>query len=379
MLKNELAAAALIAVIAGAAPAQAAPGDSSAAPPAGGSAAAAPGKETPASAAPEQAAAPKKKSNTAAKVAVYAAQTAAGAAVSAVVVKALTKQKSEKSTSTKSTTRASLALAKSPGMGRRGAFSPHPLGSKAGLMQLLRSDPTFRSRIAKHFKVADRDIVTWVDKNLNMFKLKQDMKTMVYGVRKGGQVFKVSQTIPKGTKVFGLPDGYVVMKEVCGNPVAAYLPPLPTLVEPDLAGAKAPRIAAAPIITLPAGVAPNAPTKVPGPLSSAVLDTTTNELFNVSAPSPFTPPPPTPPAPPPVSHLPTPNSPPGTHFPPVTPPFLPSTPGGPTDPGLSFSPEHPNVPEVPEVPESPAWILVLAGAAPLVVFLRRRRPETYRA
>lgn len=95
-----------------------------------------------------------------------------------------------------------------------------------------------------------------------MFRLQRVVKTWVYGLTRAGRIIRVAQRLPRGTNVFGLPDGYVVMKEVCGNPVVAYLPPVPSPLAPTAIIAPPVEL---PIIfeAVPAEVVPIAPAGMP--------------------------------------------------------------------------------------------------------------------
>lgn len=135
------------------------------------------------------------------------------------------------------------------GMGRRDAFSPAKMESKAKLLRCLREDARFRKNLARHFGVSEGELVDYVDDNVKLFYLKEDLKTDVYAVTRTGRRYRVSQRIPKGVLVFGLPDGYVMMKSNCGNPVVATLPPVPS---------SAPVAAVAPQPPAPTAVAPPA-------------------------------------------------------------------------------------------------------------------------
>ncbi len=133
------------------------------------------------------------------------------------------------------------------GMGRRDAFSPAKMESKAKLLRCLREDARFRKNLARHFGVSEGQLIDYVDDNVKLFYLKEDLKTDVYAVTRAGRRYRVSQRIPKGVLVFGLPDGYVMMKSNCGNPVVATLPPVPS---------PAPVAAVTPLPPAPAAVAP---------------------------------------------------------------------------------------------------------------------------
>ncbi len=110
-------------------------------------------------------------------------------------------------------------------MGRRGAFSPAMVQNKAQLMQYLKNNARFRTALARHFRVSEYEILNYAQDHLQLMTLKNNMKVKTYGVSKTGKIFPANQTLPRGSKVFALSDGTVVMKQVCGNPVLVQLPP----------------------------------------------------------------------------------------------------------------------------------------------------------
>lgn len=147
------------------------------------------------------------------------------------------------------------------GMGRRDAFSPARMESKARLLRCLRKDARFRRNLARHFGVSEGRLVDYVDDNVKLFYLKEDLKTDVYAITRTGRRYRVSQRIPRGVLVFGLPDGYVMMKANCGNPVVATLPPVP---RPAPVAAVAPQPPAPAEAAPPAEAVAGAREEVPG-------------------------------------------------------------------------------------------------------------------
>lgn len=112
-------------------------------------------------------------------------------------------------------------------MGRNGAFSPAMINSKPQLIQYLKNNPRFRQTLARHFGVSQYDVINYANDNLQLITLKKNMRVKTYGVSKSGKIFPANQTLPRGSKVFALSDGTVVMKQICGNPVLVQLPPVP--------------------------------------------------------------------------------------------------------------------------------------------------------
>ena len=119
-----------------------------------------------------------------------------------------------------------------PGFERRGAFGPYALQSKEKLLYTLQKYPSFRRNLARHFGVSEAELLTYIDKNVVLKALPTARSTRVFGVTPGGRIFAVNQRLPKGALVFSLPDGTAILKEICGNPVLAYLPPTPGSTTP---------------------------------------------------------------------------------------------------------------------------------------------------
>lgn len=130
------------------------------------------------------------------------------------------------------TLRPQSAARPQPAMGRRNAFHPTPIVDKKNLVRSLRENARFRRDLARHFRVPESRLLAYVDENLRLFALPGDTRTEVWGVDRRGRTFRVRQRLPKGTLVFGLADGTMVLKEICGNPLITYLPPVGSMIPP---------------------------------------------------------------------------------------------------------------------------------------------------
>src|SRR5437867_150455 len=75
--------------------------------------------------------------------------------------------------------------------GRRSAFSNRVMGSKQELENCLQMDPKFRNALKQQYHMTDSELMTYVQDNLQYFKLQRAQRMTVYGMRRNGQVFRV--------------------------------------------------------------------------------------------------------------------------------------------------------------------------------------------
>jgi len=159
-----------------------------------------------------------------------------------------------------------------PGFQRRGAFAPNPVQSKDRMFYLMQKYPSFKRNLARHFGVSEPELIQYFNENLQLRRLPKALRTQVFGVTPSGRIFSEAQRIPAGALVFTLPDGTAVLKEICGNPVLSYLPPMPgsapvataiiparplaPIVPPTLAAAAIPPPGALPFSSVSVPVAP---------------------------------------------------------------------------------------------------------------------------
>ena len=118
------------------------------------------------------------------------------------------------------------------GMGRRGAFGPAPMRSRQDLIRQLRASSTFRRNLSRHFGVPEAELERYIIENVKFTTLDKPLRSDVYAVSRTGRIFKVRQRIPKGTPVFALYDGNVMLKAICSNPVVPTILPVPTPAKP---------------------------------------------------------------------------------------------------------------------------------------------------
>lgn len=92
------------------------------------------------------------------------------------------------------------------------------------LVAQVQRDPIARQRLAKHFHVAQANLVAYFRQNLKVITINKSGWRPVYGVDRTGRIYRSRDYFHKGAKVFGLKDGTPVLKLACGNPLITSLP-----------------------------------------------------------------------------------------------------------------------------------------------------------
>ena len=144
------------------------------------------------------------------------------------------------------------------GMGRRGAFGPAPMRSRQDLIRQLRANSRFRKNLSRHFGVPEAELERYITENVKFTTLDKPLRSDVYAVSRTGRIFKVRQRIPRGTPVFALYDGNVMLKAICSNPIVPTLLPVPTPVKP-ITSIAPPREVVVPFPPVPGGEQPITP------------------------------------------------------------------------------------------------------------------------
>ena len=98
------------------------------------------------------------------------------------------------------------------------------------LISQVSSNPTVRARFARHFRIPESRVVSYMRANLVESYIPSTKRYTVYCVHHSGTFYPVKQTFQRGTKVFALRNGEPVMKWVCGNPLSHLLPSVETRV-----------------------------------------------------------------------------------------------------------------------------------------------------
>jgi hypothetical protein len=107
----------------------------------------------------------------------------------------------------------------------------------------VKGNPAIRARMARHFKVAEKDLVPYLERNLTVVTVKKTGRYPVWGVTRSGRIYRSTTHYRAGWRAFGLRDGSVLFKWSCGNPMLASLPRVPV---PIAKAPPVPRITALP-------------------------------------------------------------------------------------------------------------------------------------
>jgi hypothetical protein len=119
---------------------------------------------------------------------------------------------------------------------RRNCFTPVVIQSKQHLLYLLHTDHKFRKNLARHFRMSEPELIRCINENVKYSVLKQDTYVTNHGVTRTGRIFSFRQRMPKGSPVFTMADGTLVLKAACGNPIGVLVcpEPRPVAVRPKL-------------------------------------------------------------------------------------------------------------------------------------------------
>ena len=110
----------------------------------------------------------------------------------------------------------------------RDRFLKEPVLTTEALVEALKTDPTFRRNIAKHFNLPEDRVVEFAQDALVPYILPTDTSVMNYGVTKSGLIYGKKMNLKKGTRVWATRDGKPILKWSCSNPL---LPKAPVLKE----------------------------------------------------------------------------------------------------------------------------------------------------
>ena len=102
------------------------------------------------------------------------------------------------------------------------SFINYHVDTVSQLSQQVAVNAVVRGRLARHFHLAQNDMVTYIQHNLVLSYLKAPGRYQVACVTPAGREYYVSQNLPKGTPVFALAStGQPILKRVCGNPLVS--------------------------------------------------------------------------------------------------------------------------------------------------------------
>uniref|UniRef100_UPI00286CAD73 PEP-CTERM sorting domain-containing protein n=1 Tax=Armatimonas sp. TaxID=1872638 RepID=UPI00286CAD73 len=110
----------------------------------------------------------------------------------------------------------------------RDRFLKEPVLTTEALVEALKTEPSFRRNIAKHFNLPEDRVVEFVEDALVPYILPTDTSVMNYGVTKSGLIYGKKMSLKKGTRVWATRDGKPILKWICSNPL---LPKAPVLKE----------------------------------------------------------------------------------------------------------------------------------------------------
>lgn len=99
------------------------------------------------------------------------------------------------------------------------AFLNKAAYTQNALVTQVQNDPKVMSRYTRHFGMTKQEVIEYF-KTLRLDTLKEDGVYLVYNVPNTEEVRARSIFYKKGTKVWVDPDGGIVLKASCGNPMA---------------------------------------------------------------------------------------------------------------------------------------------------------------
>lgn len=114
----------------------------------------------------------------------------------------------------------------------------------------VKTNALVRKRMARHFKVSEKELVSYLERNITTVTVKESGRYPVWGVTRTGRIYRSSTYYRRGWRAFGLKNGTPLFKWSCGNPMAAKLPAVPLPVakaRPAPSVRRAPPVAAVPV------------------------------------------------------------------------------------------------------------------------------------
>ncbi len=94
----------------------------------------------------------------------------------------------------------------------------------AGFVWLLQRNAALRQRYARHFKIPEGEVVSFVRNALVLSTMQEDTNMTTFGITKSGMIYPVKTRLKKGTKVWATREGVPVLKWNCSNPLEWELP-----------------------------------------------------------------------------------------------------------------------------------------------------------
>lgn len=107
---------------------------------------------------------------------------------------------------------------------RRDAFMHVQYTTAGEFANALSKNPKVLAAMAKIFHTSPDQVVDYVRNNLHLDTLKETKKYKIWGRTPKGTLYTSVHVLKKGTKVWVAPDGTVVLRFVCSNPMIESLP-----------------------------------------------------------------------------------------------------------------------------------------------------------
>ena len=160
---------------------------------------------------------------------------------------------------------ASMAVART----EPNSFFNVTVSSKAEMMRHIKSDNQVMVRFMRHFGMTRDEVITYFD-SLHMEELKEDGVYLVYNVPESEEIRARAIFYKKGTKVWVDPNGTIVLKASCGNPMLRGTDKTTVAIESPIETAIAPVMPTEAVI--PQGVpVPTVPQVLPDGIESSAL------------------------------------------------------------------------------------------------------------
>lgn len=100
----------------------------------------------------------------------------------------------------------------------RNAFLLRPVRNVDDLARQIETEQVVRDRYRRHFAMNDFQIIQYA-RSLHVIRMTSDTYMHVYGVPMTGVLHTSRQLIHKGEKMFVDPQGNIIIRMLCGNPV----------------------------------------------------------------------------------------------------------------------------------------------------------------
>lgn len=114
----------------------------------------------------------------------------------------------------------------------RDRFLDEPVLTTEALVEALKTNKVFRQNIAKHFRLPEDRVVSFVQDALVPYILPKDTLVTNFGVTKAGVIYGKKTTLKKGTRVWATRSGDPILKWICSNPLLVKMPVLKKVPKP---------------------------------------------------------------------------------------------------------------------------------------------------